>query len=142
VAKVVPVSTCEVAEAAKILENTYRAVNIALANELKKLFAAMGIDVWEVIDVAATTPFGFQPFFPGPGLGGHCIPVDPFFLSWLARQHGLESKFIELASEVNTTMPENVVQRLAASNCPITIHTFRCCRRCGISPCRRLPAVN
>jgi UDP-N-acetyl-D-glucosamine dehydrogenase len=104
-----------VAEAAKILENTYRAVNIALANELKKLFAAMGIDVWEVIDAAATKPFGFQPFYPGPGLGGHCIPVDPFYLSWLARQHGLAAEFIELAGEVNTTMPEYVVKRVEAA---------------------------
>jgi UDP-N-acetyl-D-glucosamine dehydrogenase len=114
-ATVVPVSSCEVAEAAKILENTYRAVNIALANELKKLFTAMGIDVWEVIAAAATKPFGFQPFYPGPGLGGHCIPVDPFYLSWLARQHGLESEFIELSGEVNTKMPEYVVERLAAA---------------------------
>jgi UDP-N-acetyl-D-glucosamine dehydrogenase len=105
-AQVVPVSSCEVAEAAKLLENTYRAVNIALVNELKKLFAAMGVDVWEVIDAARTKPFGFQAFEPGPGLGGHCIPIDPFYLSWLARQHGLESRFIELAGEVNTTMPE------------------------------------
>jgi UDP-N-acetyl-D-glucosamine dehydrogenase len=115
VANVVPVSSCEVAEAAKILENTYRAVNIALANELKKLFTAMGIDVWDVIDAAATKPFGFQPFYPGPGLGGHCIPVDPFYLSWLARQHGVASEFIELSGEVNTTMPEYVVDRLAAA---------------------------
>ena len=115
VAKVVPVSSCEVAEAAKILENTYRAVNIALANELKKLFTGMGIDVWDVIDAAATKPFGFQPFYPGPGLGGHCIPVDPFYLSWLARQHGVASEFIELSGEVNTTMPEYVVDRLAAA---------------------------
>jgi UDP-N-acetyl-D-glucosamine dehydrogenase len=115
VSQVVPVSSCEVAEAAKILENTYRAVNIALANELKKLFSAMGIDVWEVIAAAATKPFGFQPFYPGPGLGGHCIPVDPFYLSWLARQHGLTSEFIELAGEVNTKMPEYVVERLTAA---------------------------
>jgi UDP-N-acetyl-D-glucosamine dehydrogenase len=115
VAKVVPVTSCEVAEAAKILENTYRAVNIALANDLKKLFTAMGIDVWEVIDAAATKPFGFQPFYPGPGLGGHCIPVDPFYLSWLARQHGLTSEFIELAGGVNTAMPEYVVERLTAA---------------------------
>ena len=115
VTKVVPVSSCEVAEAAKILENTYRAVNIALVNELKKLFATIGVDVWEVIDAAATKPFGYQPFYPGPGLGGHCIPVDPFYLSWLARQHHLTSEFIELAGEVNTTMPEYVVERLTAA---------------------------
>jgi UDP-N-acetyl-D-glucosamine dehydrogenase len=115
VSKVVPVSSCEIAEAAKLLENTYRAVNIALANELKKLFNTMGVDVWEVIDAAATKPFGFQPFYPGPGLGGHCIPIDPFFLSWLARQHGTESEFIELAGEVNTAMPEYIVERLVAA---------------------------
>ncbi|OYV84421.1 MAG: UDP-N-acetyl-D-glucosamine dehydrogenase, partial [Planctomycetia bacterium 21-64-5] len=89
VVEVVPVSSCEVAEACKILENTYRAVNIALVNELKMLYDRMGIDVWEVIDAAATKPFGFQPFYPGPGLGGHCIPIDPFYLSWLARKQGL-----------------------------------------------------
>jgi UDP-N-acetyl-D-glucosamine dehydrogenase len=90
-------------------------VNIALVNELKKLFAAMGLDVWQVISAARTKPFGFQPFEPGPGLGGHCIPIDPYYLSWLGRQHGLDSKFIELAGEVNTTMPEYVVEHLAAA---------------------------
>jgi UDP-N-acetyl-D-glucosamine dehydrogenase len=113
--KVVPVSSCEVGEAAKLLENTYRAVNIALVNELKKVLTSMGIDIWEVIEAAATKPFGFQPFLPGPGLGGHCIPVDPFYLSWLARQHGEASEFIELAGKVNTTMPEYVVGKLAAA---------------------------
>jgi UDP-N-acetyl-D-glucosamine dehydrogenase len=113
VQEVVPVSSCEVAEAAKLLENTYRAVNIALVNELKKVFAAMGLDIWEVIEAAATKPFGFQAFAPGPGLGGHCIPIDPFYLSWLARRHGFESRFVELAGEVNTTMPAYVVERLA-----------------------------
>ena len=88
-------------------------MNIALVNELKKVFTAMGIDVWEVIDAARTKPFGFQAFYPGPGLGGHCIPIDPFYLSWLARQHGVEREFIELAGEVNTRMPEYVVERLA-----------------------------
>jgi len=112
VSQVVPVASCEIAEAAKLLENTYRAVNIALVNELKKVFAAMGLDVWQVIDAARTKPFGFQAFEPGPGLGGHCIPIDPYYLSWLARQHGLESEFIELAGEVNTKMPEYVVERL------------------------------
>jgi UDP-N-acetyl-D-glucosamine dehydrogenase len=112
VTQVVPVASCEIAEAAKLLENTYRAVNIALVNELKKLFTAMGLDVWQVIDAARTKPFGFAAFEPGPGLGGHCIPIDPFYLSWLARQHGLESEFIELAGEVNTTMPEFVVDQL------------------------------
>jgi UDP-N-acetyl-D-glucosamine dehydrogenase len=112
VAELVPVSTVEIAEACKILENTYRAVNIALVNELKVLYDRMGIDVWEVIDAAKTKPFGFQAFYPGPGLGGHCIPIDPFYLSWLARQQGLNTRFIELAGEVNTSMPEYVINRL------------------------------
>jgi len=110
---VIPVSSPEVAEACKILENTYRAVNIALVNELKVLFDRMGLDVWEVIDAAKTKPFGFQAFYPGPGLGGHCIPIDPFYLTWLARKQGLATRFIELAGEVNSRMPEYVVGRLA-----------------------------
>ena len=109
---VVPVSSCEAAEAAKILENTYRCVNIALVNELKMLFDRMGIDVWEVIRAAATKPFCFTPFHPGPGLGGHCLPIDPFYLSWKARQYGLTTRFIELAGEVNVGMPEWVVHKL------------------------------
>ncbi|MFH1302876.1 MAG: nucleotide sugar dehydrogenase [Planctomycetota bacterium] len=113
VVNVVPVSSVEVAEACKILENTYRAVNIAMVNELKTLFDRMGIDVWEVIDAAKTKPFGFQAFYPGPGLGGHCIPIDPFYLSWLARKEGLTTRFIELAGEVNTRMPRYVIDRLA-----------------------------
>lgn len=113
VAGVVPVSSCEVAEASKVLENIYRAVNIALVNELKMLFDSMGIDVWEVINAAKTKPFGFQAFYPGPGLGGHCIPIDPFYLSWLARKQGLNARFIELAGEVNRGMPEYVINRLA-----------------------------
>ena len=112
VVETVPVASCEVAEAAKILENTYRAVNVAMVNELKILFDRMGIDVWEVIDAAKTKPFGFQAFYPGPGLGGHCIPVDPFYLSWLARQNDLSTRFIELAGEVNTSMPGYVIERL------------------------------
>jgi UDP-N-acetyl-D-glucosamine dehydrogenase len=111
-AGVVPVSSAEVAEACKILENTYRAVNIALVNELKVLFDRMGIDVWEVIDAAKTKPFGFQAFYPGPGLGGHCIPIDPFYLTWLARTYGMTTRFIELAGEVNHRMPDYVVSRL------------------------------
>ena len=110
--EVVPVGNCEVAEACKILENTYRAVNIALVNELKMLFDRIGIDVWEVIEAAKTKPFGFQAFYPGPGLGGHCIPIDPFYLTWLARCHGLATRFIELAGEVNTGMPRYVVDRV------------------------------
>ncbi len=110
---VVPVSGTRVAEACKILENTYRAVNIALVNELKGVFTAMGIDVWEVIEAAKTKPFGFHAFYPGPGLGGHCIPIDPFYLTWAARKHGLNTRFIELAGEVNTAMPQYVVDRTA-----------------------------
>lgn len=107
--EVVPVESLEVAEACKILENTYRAVNIALVNELKILFDRMGISMWDVIAAAKTKPFGFQPFYPGPGLGGHCIPIDPFYLTWLARRFGLNTRFIELAGEVNTGMPHYVV---------------------------------
>ena len=110
---VVKVSTPEVAEACKILENTYRAVNIALVNEMKVLYDRMGIDVWEVIDAAKTKPFGFQAFYPGPGLGGHCIPIDPFYLTWVARQFGLSTRFIELAGEVNMSMPAFVVGKVA-----------------------------
>ena len=109
---VVPVSSCEAAEASKILENTYRCINIALVNELKVLFDRMGIDVWEVIAAAATKPFGFTAFYPGPGLGGHCIPIDPFYLSWKAREYGLTTRFIELAGEVNLAMPHFVVAKL------------------------------
>ncbi|QDU97116.1 nucleotide sugar dehydrogenase [Lignipirellula cremea] len=112
VVEVIPVGSCEVAEACKILENTYRAVNIAMVNELKILFQNMGIDVWEVIAAAKTKPFGFQAFYPGPGLGGHCIPIDPFYLSWLARKQGLTTRFIELAGEINTAMPEYVIGRV------------------------------
>jgi UDP-N-acetyl-D-glucosamine dehydrogenase len=110
---VVPVSGTRVAEACKILENTYRAVNIALVNELKGVFAAMDIDIWEVIAAARTKPFGFQAFYPGPGLGGHCIPIDPFYLTWAARKYGLNTRFIELAGEVNTAMPQYVIDRVA-----------------------------
>lgn len=112
IGEVVPVSSAEVAEMCKILENTYRAVNIALVNELKMLCDRMAIDVWEVIDSAKTKPFGFQAFYPGPGLGGHCIPIDPFYLSWTAREHGMTTRFIELAGEINTVMPEYVITRL------------------------------
>ena len=115
VPEVVPVSSCEVAEACKILENTYRAVNIALVNELKVVFERMGIDVWEVIDAAKTKPFGFQAFYPGPGLGGHCIPIDPFYLTWAARAYGMHTRFIELAGEINTAMPHHVIDRVTAA---------------------------
>jgi UDP-N-acetyl-D-glucosamine dehydrogenase len=109
----VPVSSCRAAEATKLLENTFRSVNIALVNELKQVYSAMGIDVWEVINAAKTKPFGFMPFYPGPGLGGHCIPIDPFYLTWKAREYGQNTRFIELAGEVNTAMPDYVVQRVA-----------------------------
>ena len=111
--QVIPVSSAEVAEAAKILENTYRAINIALVNEMKIVLTAMGIDVWEVIEAAKTKPFGFQAFYPGPGLGGHCIPIDPYYLTWKAREVGHATRFIELAGEVNRNMPEWVVHRTA-----------------------------
>lgn len=110
---VIPVSSADVAEAAKILENVFRAINIALVNELKMVFDSMGIDVWEVIQAASTKPFGFMPFYPGPGLGGHCIPIDPFYLTWKAREHGHVTRFIELAGEINRGMPEWVVEKTA-----------------------------
>ncbi len=112
VQQVVRVSSPEVAEACKILENTYRSVNIALVNELKVLYDRMGINIWEVIEAAKTKPFGFQPFYPGPGLGGHCIPIDPFYLTWAARRHGLNTRFIELAGEINTGMPAYVLTKV------------------------------
>jgi UDP-N-acetyl-D-glucosamine dehydrogenase len=107
------VSSARVAEAAKLLENTFRAVNIGMANEMARLCYALNIDTWEVIRAAATKPFGFMPFYPGPGIGGHCIPLDPHYLSWKARQHGFDSRFISLAEEVNSRMPEHVVQLVA-----------------------------
>ncbi len=109
----VPVSSCRVAEATKLLENTFRGVNIALVNELKVVYSAMGIDVWEVINAAKTKPFGFMAFYPGPGLGGHCIPIDPFYLTWKAREYGQHTRFIELAGEINTAMPEYVIHQVA-----------------------------
>jgi len=112
VVKTVPVSSTRVAEATKLLENIYRSINIALVNELKVLFDRMGINIWEVIEAAKTKPFGFQPFYPGPGLGGHCIPLDPFYLSWKAHEYEFSTKFIELAGEINTAMPDYVVSRV------------------------------
>ncbi|MCX7910334.1 MAG: nucleotide sugar dehydrogenase [Endomicrobia bacterium] len=111
--KVIPVSSAEVAEASKVLENTFRAVNIALVNELKMLFDRMGIDIWEVIDAASTKPFGFMTFYPGPGWGGHCIPVDPFYLSYIAKKYDFSTKFIELAGQINIRMPEFVVEKVS-----------------------------
>jgi UDP-N-acetyl-D-glucosamine dehydrogenase len=113
IAKVVQVSSAAAAEATKLTENIFRSVNIALVNELKQVYQAMGIDVWEVISAAATKPFGYMPFYPGPGLGGHCIPVDPFYLTWKAREYGMETRFIELAGQINTAMPRAVVDALA-----------------------------
>jgi UDP-N-acetyl-D-glucosamine dehydrogenase len=113
VARVVPVSTTRAAEMTKLLENIFRCVNIALVNELKMLALRMNIDIWEVIDAASSKPFGFMPFYPGPGLGGHCIPVDPFYLSWKAREYDFSTRFIELAGEVNTAMPYHVVEAIA-----------------------------
>ena len=113
--RIIPVSSAEVAESGKLLENIFRSVNIALVNELKIVFDRMGIDVWEVIEAAKTKPFGFMPFYPGPGLGGHCIPLDPFYLSWKAAEHGVWARFIELAGEVNTSMPRYVVDKTAAA---------------------------
>ena len=110
---VVPVSSCRAAEATKLLENIFRSVNIALVNELKIVYGAMGIDIWEVIAAAKTKPFGYMPFYPGPGLGGHCIPIDPFYLTWKAREYGQPTRFIELAGEINTAMPEHVVRRVS-----------------------------
>ena len=108
-----PVSSTATAEAVKLTENIFRAVNIALVNELKVVYEAMGVDVWEVIDAAKTKPFGFMPFYPGPGLGGHCIPIDPFYLTWKAREYDVATRFIELAGEINTRMPYRVVNKLA-----------------------------
>lgn len=111
VVRTVPVSSTQVAEATKLMENIFRSVNIALVNELKITFMKMGIDIWEVIEAAKTKPFGFMPFYPGPGLGGHCIPIDPFYLTWKAREYGVNTRFIELAGEINTSMPDFVVHR-------------------------------
>ena len=115
VTRLVPVSSSKVAEAVKLTENIFRSVNIALVNELKVIFDAMGIDVWEVIEGAKTKPFGYMPFYPGPGLGGHCIPIDPFYLSWKARESGIATRFIELAGEINSAMPGRVLEKLATA---------------------------
>ena len=111
--RVIPVSSCRAAEATKLLENIFRSINIALVNELKVVYGAMGIDIWEVIEAAKTKPFGYMPFYPGPGLGGHCIPIDPFYLTWKAREYGQATRFIELAGEINTSMPQFVIQKLS-----------------------------
>ena len=129
VVKTVPVSSPETAEAIKLTENIFRAVNIAMVNELKVIFDAMGIDVWEVIEAAKTKPFGFMPFYPGPGLGGHCIPIDPFYLTWKAREFGINTRFIELAGEINTLMPRYVVGRLSEA---LSAHAGRALRKAKV----------
>ena len=146
---VVPVSSPRVAEMVKLLENTFRAVNIGLVNELALMCRDLGVDVWEVIDAAKTKPFGFMPFYPGPGLGGHCIPVDPFYLSWKARQSGFESRFIELAGHVNGGMPRYVVERVAeALNSRslairgARIHLFGMAYKPNVSDVRESPAID
>lgn len=111
ISEIIPVSSAEIAESAKLLENIYRAVNIALVNEMKTILTPMGVDVWEVIDAAATKPFGYQAFYPGPGLGGHCIPIDPFYLTWKAKELGRSTRFVELAGEINHAMPRYVIER-------------------------------
>jgi UDP-N-acetyl-D-glucosamine dehydrogenase len=113
VTRTVKVSSSATAEAVKLTENIFRAVNIAMVNELKIIYEAMGVDIWEVIEAAKTKPFGFMPFYPGPGLGGHCIPIDPFYLTWKAREFGISTRFIELAGQINSSMPQRVVDKLA-----------------------------
>jgi UDP-N-acetyl-D-glucosamine dehydrogenase len=146
---VVPVSSTQVAEMVKLLENTFRAVNIGLVNELALMCHRMGIDVWEVIDAARTKPFGFMPFYPGPGLGGHCIPIDPFYLSWKARQYHFECRFIELAGHINGSMPEYVVERIGEAlntrKLPINgsrIHLLGVAYKKDVSDMRESPALD
>jgi UDP-N-acetyl-D-glucosamine dehydrogenase len=147
--QVVTVSSTRVAEMVKLLENTFRAVNIGLANEIALMSHNLGIDVWEVIDAAKTKPFGFMPFYPGPGLGGHCIPVDPFYLSWKARQNGFECRFIELAGHVNSSMPAYVVERIADALNTVkkplngsTIHLFGVAYKKNVGDMRESPALD
>jgi UDP-N-acetyl-D-glucosamine dehydrogenase len=149
VAHVVPVSSTRVAEMVKLLENTFRAVNIGLVNEIALMSHKMDINVWEVIDAAQTKPFGFMPFYPGPGLGGHCIPIDPFYLSWKARQNGFECRFIELAGQVNSSMPEYVVERVAEAlnsvKKPINgsrVHLFGVAYKKDVNDLRESPALD
>ena len=149
VSRVVPVSSSRVAEMVKLLENTFRAVNIGLVNELALMCHDLGLDVWEVIDAAATKPFGFMPFYPGPGLGGHCIPIDPFYLSWKARQNGFESRFIELAGHVNAHMPRFVVQRAVDALNSVSkavrgsrIHLFGMAYKPDVGDARESPAID
>jgi UDP-N-acetyl-D-glucosamine dehydrogenase len=146
---VVPVSSTQVAEMVKLLENTFRAVNIGLVNEIALMSHRMNIDVWEVIDAAKTKPFGFMPFYPGPGLGGHCIPIDPFYLSWKARQSGFECRFIELAGHINGSMPGFVVERVAEALNTVRksingsrIHLFGIAYKKDVSDVRESPALD
>ena len=146
---VVPVSSTRVAEMVKLLENTFRAVNIGLVNEIALMSHRMSIDVWEVIDAASTKPFGFMPFYPGPGLGGHCIPIDPSYLSWKARQYGFECRFIELASHVNGSMPEHVVERIGEALNTVKkavngsrVHLFGVAYKKDVSDMRESPALD
>ena len=146
---IVPVSSARVAEMVKLLENTFRAVNIGLVNELALMCRDLGVDVWEVIEAAETKPFGFMPFYPGPGLGGHCIPIDPFYLSWKARQKGFESRFIELAGHINGGMPRYVVRRIAeALNSQFKsikgsrVHLFGVAYKPDVSDTRESPALD
>src|SRR5205814_531285 len=149
VAKVVPVSSTRVAEMVKLLENTFRAVNIGMVNEIAQMCHKLDIDVLEVIEAAKTKPFGFMPFYPGPGLGGHCIPIDPFYLSWKARQNGFECRFIELAGHVNASMPEFVLERindaLNSVRKPVNgsrIHLFGVAYKRNVNDMRESPALD
>src|SRR5437870_4938751 len=149
VSKVIPVSSTRVAEMVKLLENTFRAVNIGLVNEIAQMCHTLDIDVWEVIEAAKTKPFGFMPFYPGPGLGGHCIPIDPFYLSWKARQTGFECRFIELAGHVNAAMPGYVVDRvgtaLNAFRKPVNgsrVHVFGIAYKKDVGDVRESPALD
>lgn len=146
---VVPVSSTRVAEMVKLLENTFRAVNIGLVNELALMCRELNVNVWEVIDAAKTKPFGFMPFYPGPGLGGHCIPIDPFYLSWKARQSGFESRFIELAGHINATMPRFVIERIGEALNRVSrsvrgsrIHLFGMAYKAEVSDSRESPAID
>ena len=149
VGSVVPVTSTRVAEMVKLLENTFRAVNIGLVNEFAQMCHTLDVDVWEVIDAAKTKPFGFMPFYPGPGLGGHCIPIDPYYLSWKARQNGFECRFIELAGQVNASMPEYVVDRIADTlnnvRKPINgsrVHLYGIAYKKDVSDMRESPALD
>jgi len=146
---VVPVSSTQVAEMVKLLENTFRSVNIGLVNEIALMCSALGIDVWEVIDAAKTKPFGFMPFYPGPGLGGHCIPIDPFYLSWKARMNGFDARFIELAGHINESMPRFVVEKITdalnrhqKSVRGSRIHVLGVAYKAGVNDIRESPALN